>query len=175
MKWEAEFLLWLEQFRNPIMNQFWYGISYVGLGLLCIPIVIRCFQKKGRIETFSMAGTVICSHVLFAVILKAIIHRARPYMTWDMLQPLVYPKDASFPSGHTLFSFLLAFVYCRMFPKKIGIPALILASLIAISRMMMGVHYPTDVLTSVIIAYASCEIGYRYVLPCIKKRMNKAE
>lgn len=173
MEWEANFLLWLEQFRNPTMNSFWVGVSYVGLGLLCVPGVLSIFRKKERATTLTMVVTIATSFLLNAVIIKAIVHRARPYESWSMLHPLVYPIDASFPSGHTLFSFLLAFFYFRMFPKKIGIPSLILATLIMLSRLMIGVHYPSDVCTSLILAYISVEIGYRCVLPWIQKKMNR--
>jgi undecaprenyl-diphosphatase len=58
------------------------------------------------------------------------------------------PSDFSFPSGHTIASFEAAGVL-MLNNKKLGIPALVLAILIAFSRMYLFVHYPTDVLVSV--------------------------
>ena len=40
----------------------------------------------------------------------------------------------------------------RMLPKKIGIPAVVLAALVAFSRLYLGVHYPTDVLAGFVVA-----------------------
>jgi len=60
-------------------------------------------------------------------------------------------KDPSFPSGHTTSSFAVAWIIFKKLPKKFGIPALILAALIALSRLYVGVHYPTDVLAGVFI------------------------
>ncbi len=60
-------------------------------------------------------------------------------------------KDASFPSGHTTSSFACSWVLFKRLPKKFGIPALIAASLIALSRLYVGVHYPTDVIAGVVI------------------------
>ena len=56
------------------------------------------------------------------------------------------PWDYSFPSGHTASSFAAAWVLYRRLPKRFGIPALALAGLIGVSRLYLGVHYPTDVL-----------------------------
>ena len=58
--------------------------------------------------------------------------------------------DYSFPSGHTIASFEAATVLLKN-SKKMGIPAMILAVLIAMSRLYLYVHYPTDVLFSVIL------------------------
>ena len=65
------------------------------------------------------------------------------------------PKDFAFPSGHTQASFAAATSIC-MWSRKWGIPALILAALIAFSRMYLYVHYPTDILGGLLsgVAYA---------------------
>ena len=63
-----------------------------------------------------------------------------------VLQLLVKaPTDFAFPSGHTQASFAAATSIC-MWKRKWGIPALVLAALVAFSRMYLYVHYPTDVL-----------------------------
>ena len=56
------------------------------------------------------------------------------------------PGEFSFPSGHTSSSFAAGVVLYLMLPKKYGIPAMILAFLLGISRLYVGVHYPTDVI-----------------------------
>ena len=71
----------------------------------------------------------------------------------EALIPLIAkPTDFSFPSGHTTASFAVALVMFRMLPKKIGIPAVVLAALVAFSRLYLGVHYPTDVLVGFVVA-----------------------
>ena len=59
--------------------------------------------------------------------------------------------DFSFPSGHTGSSFAAAVVLFYRMPKKYGIPALVLAVLISLSRVYVGVHYPTDILAGALI------------------------
>ena len=55
-------------------------------------------------------------------------------------------SDYSFPSGHTGSSFASAIVLWKELPRKYGVMALIVAVLIAYSRLYVGVHYPSDVL-----------------------------
>ena len=62
-------------------------------------------------------------------------------------------NDFSFPSGHTIASFEGA-VSIFIYNKKWGIPALILAFLIAFSRLYLCFHYPTDVLVAAILGIA---------------------
>jgi len=59
-------------------------------------------------------------------------------------------SDFSFPSGHTIASFEAASVL-MIRNKKLGIPALVLAIIIAFSRLYLFVHYPSDVLTGLIL------------------------
>jgi undecaprenyl-diphosphatase len=73
--------------------------------------------------------------------LKEAVGRERPH-----LRPLVeVPHSGSFPSGHAATSFACAGVLAWLSPR-LAVPALLLASAIAFSRVYVGVHYPLDVL-----------------------------
>ena len=61
------------------------------------------------------------------------------------------PADASFPSGHSGASFAAATAIFPWVPRRYGVPLLILAALIALSRLYVGVHFPTDVLAGTVI------------------------
>lgn len=71
------------------------------------------------------------------------------------------PTDFAFPSGHTIASFEACTVLL-IHDKRMGIPATILAFLIAFSRMYLFVHYPTDVIFSffagILFALIACAI-----------------
>lgn len=75
------------------------------------------------------------------------------------------PTDFAFPSGHTQASFAAASSIC-MWKRKWGIPALILAALVAFSRMYLYVHYPTDVLAGICFG-----VGYALVSLAICNKM----
>ena len=81
-------------------------------------------------------------------------------------------KDWSFPSGHTSASFAAALAII-LWDRKKGIPAVILAALIAVSRLYLTVHYPTDVLASLLLGSLYGVIGY-FVTKLIMNRSEKA-
>ena len=125
--------------------------------------VILMFIPKYRKAGFSMGLALIFGVVVCNMILKPLIGRIRPYdynlqvlkLQWqDFLvhgKLLVEtPHDFSFPSGHTIASFEASVALYKN-DKRLGIPALILAALISFSRMYLYVHYPTDVIASVIL------------------------
>ncbi len=114
--------------------------------------VILLFIPKYRKVGLSMGAALIMGLVVCNITMKPLLARIRPYdlqaqlgQTIDLL--ISKPHDFAFPSGHTLASFEGATVLA-IHNKKLGIPALILASLIAFSRLYLYVHYVTDVLFS---------------------------
>ena len=70
------------------------------------------------------------------------------------------PTDYSFPSGHTAASFASVMALYLAGEKKIWIPSLVLAVLIAFSRLYLYVHYPTDVLGGIVAGLAAGALGY---------------
>jgi undecaprenyl-diphosphatase len=97
------------------------------------------------------AELLVCFGLCVAVnnlMLKNLIDRERPYDAMPWLDTLVKrPRDYSFPSGHAAGSFASAYAVAKGFGKKLGIPAYALASAISLTRVGVGVHYPTDVVT----------------------------
>ncbi len=121
-----------------------------GIIWIILTLVFLCFKKTRKIG-FSMALSLIIGYLVGNLFLKNVVARIRPYNLNPEISLLV-PKlsDYSFPSGHTLSSFEAATaIFIRN--KKLGIPALVLAVLIAFSRLYLYVHYPTDVLAGVVL------------------------
>ena len=89
----------------------------------------------------------------FNLVLKPLAARPRPCWIDEQVKLLVAaPKDYSFPSGHSAASFAAA-VSIFVMHKKEGAAALILACLIAFSRLYLFVHFPTDVLAGIAVGF----------------------
>ena len=143
-----------EHIRKEWMNGFWRAITFLGDGgwFWILLAVVLLIMKKTRKAGVAAAIALVIGALITNVCLKNMVARVRPYDTYSALIPIVTkPIDWSFPSGHTCASFASAFVYFRLLPKKYGIPALVLACMIAFSRLYLGVHYPTDVLAGFLI------------------------
>ncbi|MFQ8705890.1 MAG: phosphatase PAP2 family protein [Thomasclavelia sp.] len=89
---------------------------------------------------------------LVVTIFRKIINRKRPYESMD-INPLVKHKQGeSFPSRHTVSAFAIAFA-CLKVSLPFGIIMLILAIIVSGSRILCGVHYISDVLSAIFIAF----------------------
>mgnify|MGYP002564795596 FL=1 len=153
---DGEILLQIQQhLRTDMLTPFMKIVTFLGNGgwfwILCAVVLLAVpkTRKTGYAAVLSLIFGVIVTNLL----LKNIVARPRPFAEIEALIPLIAkPTDFSFPSGHTTASFAVALVMLRMLPKKIGIPAVVLAALVAFSRLYLGVHYPTDVLAGFVIA-----------------------
>ena len=88
--------------------------------------------------------------------LKIIIHRPRPFKTYDFIHAKDDVGPHSFPSNHTAFAFATATSLSMAIPKWYVIgPAYLFAGLAAYSRMYLGVHFPVDVLGGIVIGVGS--------------------
>ena len=99
-----------------------------------------------------MAVALLIGYLATNLVLKNLVLRVRPYDAIAGLQSLIGPmRDSSFPSGHTTSAVAAGFVMLKGTSRYLGIPAFVLAVLIAFSRLYLGVHYPTDVLVGALI------------------------
>lgn len=147
---EESILLWLQNcMRNHILDDILIFITTLGNGgLLWIVLTIILLARRNTRNVGCMSAAALIGSVLVNnVLLKNLVARTRPYEMIEGLTCLVGKQsDYSFPSGHTAASFAAAVIFCLALPKKYGIPAMVMAVLIAFSRLYIGVHYPSDVL-----------------------------
>ncbi len=153
MGWEFSFLYFLQELHTPILDSimlFFTKMGNIGLPWLAIAAILLCF-KKTRPCGIAIVASLLIKELLGNLILKNLIARERP--CWiDTTIPLLIssPSSYSFPSGHTFDGFA-ASVSILLYYKKAGILAVIIAAIIAFSRMYLFVHFPTDVLASVVL------------------------
>lgn len=140
------------------------SLGNAGIFWIVVSLLLLIPKRTRRIGCMSFAA-LFASLLLNNVLLKNVVRRIRPYDLCDMLHSLVVkPVDFSFPSGHTGSSFAAAFVLYRQLPKKAGIPLLLLAVLIGLSRLYVGVHYPSDVFVGMLTGLGSGYLAERIVL-----------
>lgn len=151
---DGNILLFLQNFvRNPILDPIVIFITSLGdKGFIwIIGTILLLIPKKTRKIGWMSALALLGSLMLNNNLIKNLVARPRPFTVLSDLSILIpKPGEFSFPSGHTSSSFAAAAVFYRHLPKKIGIPALVLAGLIGFSRLYVGVHYPTDVLAGAV-------------------------
>jgi len=134
------------------------GIFWIAWSVLLI--LFPRTRKIGLGMGFALImGLLVCN-----VTLKPLVQRPRPYdfqlSEFQKVIPLLIEAqhDFSFPSGHTIASFEAAVVLLKN-SKKMGIPAMIIAILVSFSRLYLYVHYPTDVIVSVILGTIFAFLG----------------
>lgn len=135
-------------FVMPIVTSEIFVRSILGLTVV---IIAWRGGKYGRITALLAVLVVILSDQMSSGVLKPWVGRIRPCKELDFLNVLVNCSSGkSFPSGHATNSFAQAVLWSIRYPK-LGYYAYPLASLIALSRIFVGVHYPLDVLTGAIL------------------------
>ena len=161
---EIQILHWFETLHNPITNPIFYVITTLGnagwFWIVLAVLMLTVLPKKYKRAGLTMAIALILSLIFCNGIMKHLW--ARPRAFWVVGQNFVVGNefenlygifnsihDYSFPSGHSSASFAAA-VSIFMWRKKEGSAALVLAALIAFSRLYFTVHYPTDVLVGTI-------------------------
>lgn len=160
----------LDAIVPPITHLAEKGIFWIAVALILI-----CF-KKTRKTGFMVGAALLIGLALGNGVLKNVVGRIRPYdLDGSLLKEadlLVSGlSDFSFPSGHTLASFEAATVLLIR-DKRMGIPALVLAILIALTRLYLYVHYPTDVIAGVIFGVAFAVLGV-FVVNKIYKALSR--
>ncbi len=171
---DGNILLWIQEYlRNDVFTVFWKAMTFLGdegWFWLASSILMLFFKKTRKIGIVSLFSIALCFLVTNQC-LKNMIARPRPFNMIPELTILIdAPSSYSFPSGHTANSFAMAFIYYKMMPKKWGVAAIVIASLIAFSRLYLGVHYPSDVLGGVLVAWVCSMIVYQIYLRIIPKK-----
>lgn len=173
---DFQVLLWIQQnIRGEDATDFWESMTDLGnMGAIWIAIALALFvYRRTRLCGATAMLAIVINTLVSNVILKNWVARPRPFLTHPELHPLIHlPTDFSFPSGHTSCAFAVAFVIYALLPKRYSIPALLVAAFVGLSRLYLGVHYPTDVLAGVLIGLGAAMLAIWCVRRCKGRWMH---
>ncbi|MDD5625758.1 MAG: phosphatase PAP2 family protein [Patescibacteria group bacterium] len=145
-------------------------IAFDQFGIICadgliflIPLIILLVyflspkRKEISLIVLKIIGAIACG-LLINNFIDLFYHRLRPFVehreVFQLIKFLASPKDYSFPSYHTTIGFIMALTVLKDW-KKFGIILLILALLVGVSRIFVGVHWPSDILGGIVSAILS--------------------
>lgn len=153
--WEFDLLYWFQSIHHPLLDKIVIAVTSLGNAgifwiLLTVAMLILCKDKR---VAWTSALALLFSLLVINVFLKNMVARARPCWIDTSVSLLVKnPRDFSFPSGHSSASFASAVSIVQYAAyRKPGIAAVLLAVLIAVTRIYIFVHFPTDVLAGALL------------------------
>jgi len=160
---------------SPITNFIFQYITRLGDGIYCVSLVLigflmaYYFNTKKRFEILTAFFHIASAMIIGAIIvnmLKIFIGRARPKFFNEVgayhFQPFHIDYDfASFPSGHAITWGIVAMAMARFFPKY-RLYWYLSAIMVALSRVVLGSHYTSDVFASLGLSYVIVDYCVRY-------------
>lgn len=146
---------------DVIMPILTYLGSFLFVTLFCL---VAFLAKNEVVHKFSIRCIITLSFsASLTQLVKVSVNRLRPYITIENLYIKKIGIDRySFPSGHTAVAFSLAIMTSLFFPKLVVL-SILLGTCVGISRMYLGVHYPTDVIFGMIIGTISSFLVYNFI------------
>lgn len=147
MGFQEPFIVWLQMQLHPACDTFFKSVTFFGgfdgvLILWCFFVWCISYSYGCRLIFLTQFVQYVSS-----LWIKALVALPRPYQTFPSILPILEEKGYAFPSGHALNG-MLYWGYLAWFVKKEWVTffSVVAIFLIGLSRIYLGVHYPTDVL-----------------------------
>jgi len=156
--------------RSSLVRQLFRGVSWLGDGWIWYAVIVGMplgYGVEGLQAALHLAATGALGVLLYKLIKNHAV-RERPYITHSAIECASAPLDRySFPSGHTLHAVSFTLMLTAYLPEWAA--ALVaLATLIALSRVILGLHYPTDVAAGAVLGgllgFGSVMLGPQWLL-----------
>ena len=181
-KFDFEILFFIQKYlRNDILDvivPFYTSLGEDGIIWITVGVILL-IPKKTRKCGIMVLCALLVMLVVNNIVLKNLIARSRPCWTYPEMVDLVeIPKSYSFPSGHTVSAFAVSLVILSQH-KKLGIVTVIMAALMAFTRLYVFVHFPTDIFGGMLVGTSiACFVCFteKKLTPIImSKLLKKAE
>jgi len=151
---ESGIMEWFSSIHGTPLDILFEGLSYSATaGIVWLALGALIIWKGRRTDGASMMLSVVLALCICDLVLKPIIDRDRPFDDLDLDVLVALPTTSSFPSGHAASAFAGA-VSVLMIDRKWGIAALTFAALVALSRIYVCAHWPTDVIAGALLGAA---------------------
>jgi undecaprenyl-diphosphatase len=179
MAWELNFIRWADEwwsssFLDQVLPWLTHLGSYIAVIVFILVIWILTKQRKIVLRLLLLYG--IQSGVLHG--LKYLIHRQRPLFFLKMASKFSQGPgeilNPSFPSGHTVYAFMMATLLSFWFPRY-RIIFYIAAGFIGWTRIYLDLHYPTDVIAGALLGYGMTKVFSLYFPVSLTPEMPGAE
>ncbi len=153
---DEQALVWIaEHVRCGLLDPFMKLYTQLGnTGMLFIALgVLMLFFKQTRRAGLSALCAMLIGLIVVNFTIKPLVSRPRPWLAIENFVNLVPEHDPnSFPSGHTNAAFAFALAVCMSAPRRwMKISAVCAAAVMGLSRLYVGVHFPSDVLAGAVI------------------------
>lgn len=154
---DTALLFWLNHHYIPGSIPFLQFISsvttYVSIAVVIIVFIFSFIRKQSLLRYYSLILAIILIVVaVVSPVMKSLIYRERPFYTHQHIEKRSEGGESSFPSGHSMEAFALAVTLSLCFRRKsITITSITWALLVGYSRIVLGVHYPSDVLAGMLV------------------------
>ncbi|MDE5415687.1 phosphatase PAP2 family protein [Alkalihalobacterium chitinilyticum] len=151
------FYFFNEKSRSKGSFLFMNYITHLGGATFTVgSTVILCILLTAPFQSTALAAALALtlSHAVVVIVKKG-YHRKRPYLVLPNINVVDNPfKDHSFPSGHTtaIFSIVTPFI---LYNPMLSLLLLPIATLVGISRIFLGLHYPSDVVVGALLGFSS--------------------
>jgi len=130
-----------------------YFVYFLVAGLLFFLYKMKAAPRHKVFAFLTLSLGAVLSRGIFTEIIRFFYDRPRPFEVLN-ITPLFLDENPAFPSGHTALLFALSFALLH-FNKKLGYWFLGFSLLVGISRIIAGVHWPSDILSGIVVAFIS--------------------
>lgn len=157
-----QFFLLLNTNLGTAADNFFNFFSYLGDGLLWIPLVVYFIYKEGKkmlpllISSFALttAITQVCKYLIVPDELRPTSAITNEFI--HTVAGVTVHATASFPSGHTATAFVFYLIFCLVFENKLWlVTGLLYALIVGYSRIYLAQHFPFDVAAGIVVAIVS--------------------